>query len=390
MALGSSVFALFPDLDHPQSLLGRIFPGLSKYILKKYGHRTVTHSVFSVLVLSLLFTPVIFFAKTFYFASIIAYSSHIFIDLFNRSGVKLFAPYSQKEYISFRTDQLRILVSSWQEYLLLFIIVFLAFSVSGRSFSMAGAVRSVSKLFYKNFDNAVRDFQENSRYLNNARITYFDHSSRKKIKVILPVLNIFPDKIYVLEHGGRKIITKADIKEIEIIKTENKIDVWKITGKSLEDLSKIEPGSFVSGKIIVYGFVPEIKNSGYVKILKGTDRTVITVTCAEPHELVSILYMNQVRENRIKDLKGKLSSYQAEQLKNEEGKILKRINLLKSKGFYANYSNIIKLNGELKKIQSRIDTLNMRVASGADEAVLREIEDLKEFKVTVDLWVLRQ
>ena len=51
-ALAASLFSLLPDIDHPESLIGRIFPFASKWLLRSYGHRTVTHSVFAILTIA--------------------------------------------------------------------------------------------------------------------------------------------------------------------------------------------------------------------------------------------------------------------------------------------------------------------------------------------------
>jgi inner membrane protein len=50
--------SLLPDIDHTKSLIGKLFFPISKQIAKKYGHRTITHSLF------FLFTVTIFFLFT--------------------------------------------------------------------------------------------------------------------------------------------------------------------------------------------------------------------------------------------------------------------------------------------------------------------------------------
>ncbi len=63
---------------------------------------------------------------------------------------------------------------------------------------------------------------------------------------------------------------------------------------------------------------------------------------------------------------------------------------LQRRGLYENYPQIHRLTGELRKIESRIDTLKMREASGADVDLLMKIEKLeKEFGVEYKLYVLK-
>src|SRR3990172_12407251 len=200
-----------------------IFPFASKYLLRKYGHRTITHSLFAILAIAVILSPTLFFSGAVYGAFVLAFASHIFIDLFNMSGVKLLAPFSQKEYISFRTPELRVLVSSWKEYAVLFVIVFLAFTVTGEAFSLTRAVRSVSKLFYRHYDGAVTDYQNNSEYLCTARVEYFNHTTTRMVTEHFIVLNMYSEKMYGLRikspgdtneiipsKEGRTILKKAD------------------------------------------------------------------------------------------------------------------------------------------------------------------------------------
>lgn len=61
---------------------------------------------------------------------------------------------------------------------------------------------------------------------------------------------------------------------------------------------------------------------------------------------------------------------------------------LEKKGFYENYLEINRLNSELKKVESRIDTLRMRKASGTDVDTLMKIEKMeRDFSVEYKLYV---
>jgi ASC-1-like (ASCH) protein len=55
-------------------------------------------------------------------------------------------------------------------------------------------------------------------------------------------------------------------------------------------------------------------------------------------------------------------------------------------GSSENYLEITRLNSELKKVESRIDTLKMREASGGDFDILMKIEKMeKDFSVEYKL-----
>jgi inner membrane protein len=420
-ALAASVLSLLPDIDHPESLAGRVFPPAAKYLQRKYGHRTITHSLFAVLVISVLLLPVIFFSPPsmggdgggwsngLYAALLLAYASHIFIDLFNRSGVRLLAPVTAREYISFRTPELRILVSSWQEYVLLFCIVFLAFSVTGEAFSFTRAVRSVSKVFYRHYDGAVVDYQANSEYLCTAKIEYFDHVTTRKVTEHFIVLNMFPEKMYGLKienllsirpvgdrhacplpaNPARVIIKKSDINEIEVTRTERRVNATPLTGTCLADLDKIPAGTFVSGTIVIKNYQPELRNTDYIRVDRTPSNTTITLTCAMPHELADVIHIEKDRNREIASLRAKTSLVQINLLQAEETSLKRRLAALQRKGLYENYPQIHRLTGELKKVESRVDSLKMREASGADVDLLMKIEKLeKEFGVDYKLYMI--
>jgi membrane-bound metal-dependent hydrolase YbcI (DUF457 family) len=378
-ALVSSLAALLPDIDHPESLVGRIFLPLSKYIQRRYGHRTVTHSIFAILSVSLALSPLLFLGlllqvgkfPTWYAALVLAYASHIFIDLFNKSGVRLFSPFSQKEYISFRTPELRVLVSSWQEYVVLFVIVFLAFTVSGEDFSIHKAARTVGRFFYKTYDAAVKDFQENSQYLCIAHVDYFDQIERRKVVEDLPVLTMYPEKAVFLRNGDRFVLRKDYIEEITVDKSNKKVTVKKLSGSDLSLLRKVPPGSYITGTVDIKNFIPELKSSEFLSIEKRVDGALITLKCASPHEIAGLVNLDKEIERQLEGLKRKLCSYQISQLRNEESRVKKRIEILRDKGLYDNYGSINRLTSELKKIQSKIGTLEIKESMGGDA----EIED---------------
>ncbi len=93
------LFSLLPDIDHINSFIGNKFKFISYYILKYFGHRTITHS-FIILYLLYLF---IFYFKFLYlfnisisikYGIIIGYLSHILADMFTIRGVNIFWPFN--------------------------------------------------------------------------------------------------------------------------------------------------------------------------------------------------------------------------------------------------------------------------------------------------------
>ncbi len=189
----------------------------------------------------------------------------------------------------------------------------------------------------------------------------------------------------------RVIIKKSDINEIEITRTERRVNAVPIAGTRLADIEKIPAGSFVSGTIVIKNYHPELRNTDYIRVDKTPSNTTITLNCAMPHELADIVHIEQDRQRELFSLRSKTSSYQITQLRAEETSLKRRLTALQRKGLYENYPQIHRLTDELRKIESRIDTLRMREASGADVDVLMKIEKLeKEFGLEYKLYFFRE
>jgi membrane-bound metal-dependent hydrolase YbcI (DUF457 family) len=88
---------LLPDIDMPNSTYGKRIKPISELIYRKVGHRTLTHSLFSVTVLY--FSCNIAFGMNIITTGLMIGSViHIFCDLFTPSGVPLAYPISKKRY----------------------------------------------------------------------------------------------------------------------------------------------------------------------------------------------------------------------------------------------------------------------------------------------------
>lgn len=89
--------ALLPDIDKDNTKLGSKVKPLARFINKKVGHRTLTHSLF--------FITVLFYSSIFAFGiNIISVGImvgcvlHIFFDMMTPMGVPLAYPFSNKHF----------------------------------------------------------------------------------------------------------------------------------------------------------------------------------------------------------------------------------------------------------------------------------------------------
>ena len=92
---GIVIGSLLPDIDEPNSFVGRRTFGLSKLIKKTFGHRGLTHSLLFWLLFSLLYYK---FQNDFTLGLSLGYVFHIIGDFFSRQGVPLFFPFTKKKF----------------------------------------------------------------------------------------------------------------------------------------------------------------------------------------------------------------------------------------------------------------------------------------------------
>lgn len=83
-------FALLPDIDMPNTELGRIFFPVSRWIYAKYGHRNITHSLITMVVL---IWPAVLLGYG--VAALLGYGLHLVCDALTYTGIPLFWLYTK-------------------------------------------------------------------------------------------------------------------------------------------------------------------------------------------------------------------------------------------------------------------------------------------------------
>ena len=122
LLVGSILGSRIPDIDHPDSKIGRKFKLLSWGVSKIFGHRGFTHT----LLCTMLFSVLLFFCTAFlngYLQVIysqfvigitVGYLSHLVLDCMTKSGVPLLYPFTTKHFriAKFRTNRDEFIVST--------------------------------------------------------------------------------------------------------------------------------------------------------------------------------------------------------------------------------------------------------------------------------------
>jgi inner membrane protein len=89
LAIGGS---LLPDIDHPQSWVGRRTRPVSTILAGTLGHRGVTHSAFAIVALSLLLVHA-GYRHSLVAALAVGYLSHLAADMLTSRGLRLAWPH---------------------------------------------------------------------------------------------------------------------------------------------------------------------------------------------------------------------------------------------------------------------------------------------------------
>ncbi|MDR1340424.1 MAG: metal-dependent hydrolase [Prevotellaceae bacterium] len=91
------IFSLLPDIDTTKSTVGKLVWPVAKLINRKFGHRTVTHSIlflfFIFLILKALYYFNIIQNADYYMIVEFSTLSHIILDMFTVSGVPFLYPF---------------------------------------------------------------------------------------------------------------------------------------------------------------------------------------------------------------------------------------------------------------------------------------------------------
>lgn len=148
-SLIAAVGGLLPDIDHPESVIGRRVKILSHPLSAIFGHRGMTHSLLAVIGIGAVLVFMTSHSQYSQFNWMIAplcigYLSHILGDALTPSGVPLFYP--KKKTYSLNLFKTR----STAEFITVCTLTLLLFSVGG--------------VGYESYSHAMKIIEENIRF----------------------------------------------------------------------------------------------------------------------------------------------------------------------------------------------------------------------------------
>jgi inner membrane protein len=246
--------AVLPDIDTPRSIIGRIFKPISSIIERKYGHRTITHSLLGWVVASIVTLPLLFWHKEYYFFFSLSYFSHLILDMFNQQGITLFWPDRKRDVIG--KSVVRLPTGDKKELILM--IVFICLSFLTLPFTQYG---------WKNaFGFLLGDHQSAEEiYLRSDKRSYLDFrgvisDTRQAVSGKALILERYGEKGFYIGWNG-KVYTIGNSGEVDILSKQERIDYTDQVEDRIKQnyeassykqlLAKLPANSYFKGIIIV-------------------------------------------------------------------------------------------------------------------------------------------
>ncbi len=219
-ALGAAALgSLLPDVDTPSSRAGFCVYPLALWLERKFGHRTITHSITGIGVCALIFSPLLFFVHlhVLFIALVCGFCFHLAGDACTKAGIPLMWP--RRERWVFPGDaKFRLKTGSLAEWVVLGVV--LAISALTLPVARMGPRRWLH-VVRGDLGSAVRDQQDYAgRFATEADVEGYDVLTHKLVRGRFPVAGLQGDDGLLVEREGAlwmvsKSATSADPFRIE-------------------------------------------------------------------------------------------------------------------------------------------------------------------------------
>jgi len=262
-ALGAAILgALLPDIDTPNSSVGRLLPFASIPIERRWGHRTITHCLLAVGVLGVLSGPLVFYRTTMYAALLIGYLSHLLADCATKSGVPLFHPHPAQCVLP-GNSRYRVTTGSLAEQGLLLVLLILLGLVFPLS-RMGSAWRAIRYLMATQ-EAAYSDYREaTTETVLNFKGRW--RTSRQPVEGKAQILEASKTKFLIAFQGevwvyGESGDILPDRSRVRTTPHRLRVDTLVVEGQTYDQvLADVPAAAFVSGRLASERpFVPRLQ-----------------------------------------------------------------------------------------------------------------------------------
>jgi inner membrane protein len=306
--LGTAAIASqFPDLDTSRSWIGRLPPLtlISRWIEKRYSHRTLTHSFLFSLGLAALTLPIALWNQSLWIALNLGYFLGWYADNFTKQGVCAFFPHPGR-LVTPGNPRLRLSTGSSAEYFLLVVLVCGAIAIINLNTS-GGILKAFNQTLGLSSGAVEIVAAEQNQYLLMAQIrgrnTLTQQSVQGQFEVVQPLTQT---DLLVKDSQGR-LYRAGETQEAQILITQVQIQRQNTVTQSVQEirledesiadaLSQIPQSSriYISGLLTVEDAedlvppnYPDRFNS--IRVQPGSGIASIHLEAASPADVVRML-----------------------------------------------------------------------------------------------------
>lgn len=308
--------SLLPDIDTPKSIIGKPFYPISKWLYRKYGHRTITHSLLFCAILTLItyvfeklngiehthYSQIVFFA----------YFGHLLLDMFTTTGVPILYPFWKNPCVipgnvayRFNTGNLK------QEG-----IIFVIFIFSGAFMSNLFA-QGFWLTYNQQFNDITHVYREFTKSNKLYKVDYDLHSFQKHYKGQGNLVYADWQQLYILTKDSLMHLQEGQqglkIKLLKPIATNNILTTKRVNFSHItaDSLNKLVDDKFISyAKITstqkadvvtmerkIHDYYFELKNEYNLFFSKSLQDTIRFQTVVDNSEVNQRM---KYEENRLK------------------------------------------------------------------------------------------
>ncbi|MDD5457569.1 MAG: metal-dependent hydrolase [Candidatus Margulisbacteria bacterium] len=389
--------AVLPDIDHPKSLIGKLFPFISNPLERRFGHRTFTHSLLGALFFTLIFSLIILlYNLTLYglhiafnikyfglntanyglairwiAAFFISYTSHLVLDMFNKQGSQLFWPNTGRDVIP-KNIKFRLESGSKAEIFIFFALlglVLLALPISKYGFG------SSLRWVLATPESAIAEYKDMKTH-TFVEFKGVYQSTKENVEGLAEILDVvnkqlvvrYDNKIYSLssDDGADIVASKVRVKHTDKPLEFRQVVFKDKTRESL--LAQITTASLVSGYVELPADmqlkfpVADIKQGNYKTMQQKGDRLILSF--AGKAELEKLGLNEQFLLLQKQD-KTELSS-----LRIKKNSVLADIKSLKSQDdgltdlgrqFYGDKEKLAERENKIAEYRSQLSELDLKI-----------------------------
>ncbi len=199
----AAVASGLPDIDLPTSKIGRLFWFISAPLERRFGHRTLTHSLVMLIALAVATYPLAWIQPLYWGGVVGGYWSHLWLDMANVRGIDLLWP-APLRLVTPGNRRWRLTVGGKGEMVLLALL--LVFTAALVPLSQIG-FRDGLQALLRNFDIAREQYQRQmGSHWYALDLTATDNLTLQPVAGQFPVVGIWQNGLIIEQDGQLRAV----------------------------------------------------------------------------------------------------------------------------------------------------------------------------------------